>query len=218
MYQHVFSSERWRRWHGSIRYPFYVDDFLTNTLLPEHIVSNHELKLDFYSSCEFWFDCCLTGDVFEMQKDLPSSGGGLGLVCLQDILFQDLADEMFGLLEFVNLKLFNFLKQNNYPSLYQTREGDFCVMFGPLSLCNNGRGIEQNYYPEFKDRHMITDEELMFCSSRKEYGSNQVSFPPVQFVYILFNHFSLRLHVVNNMLLFAGEQIFVDYGHVTVTK
>ncbi len=114
--------------------------------------------------------------------------------------------------------LFEFLVNNGYSSLYKTKEGDCCIVLGPLSLCNNGRAIQLNYYPQFIDRDMITDQELMYCSARKEFvlEIGDFSLPPTRFHYILFEHYALRIHINNDVLLSAGEQILVDYGHLTV--
>jgi hypothetical protein len=223
MYTKVFSSERWRRWHGFIKYPFYHHEFMANTFLPCHIYESMDLRLDFYSCCEHWFDCCLNNNIFEMQKDLPYSGGGFGLICSQDTHTQELYENLFGVLEFVEKKLFDYLSKNGYPSLYKSKEGDLCIMFGPLSLCNNGRNQLINHYPSFIDRDMLTDEELMYCSSRKQFtnvttvalGADLLVVPPTDSVLILFEHFALRMHVTNNIFILQGEQIFVDYGHLT---
>jgi hypothetical protein len=147
---------------------------------------------------------------------LPNSGGGLGLVVLQNSHFQDLYDELFGVLEFVDIVLFTFLQLHNYPSLYESKEGDLCVLIGPLALCNNGRSMQlQNHYPSFKDRHMVTDKELVYESMRKQFFDEDDELPPTNFVFVLFSHFALRIHVTNNLLISAGSQIFVDYGFIT---
>ena len=113
----------------------------------------------------------------------------------------------------VDDQLFAFLEINNYPSLYKTQEGDSCIMFGPLSLCNNGRADNNalNLFPTFKDRHFVTDEELMFESMRKQFVDGRC-------IIALFDHNALRMHVVNNLFIAAGEQIYVDYGFITVPR
>jgi hypothetical protein len=220
MYATVFSSERWRRWHGSVKYPFYSPDFMAEAFMPFQIQNDLTLRHDFYSYCEHWFDCCLDGNIFEMQKDLPHSDKGLGLISLRDINISELYDGLFGVLEFVDARLFKFLKDNSFPSLYTSNEGDLCVMFGPLSLCNNGRNLQPNYYPRFIDRDMLSDEELLYTAARKCFKNTilgVIMLPPVHFHYILFEHYALRIHVTNNFLIMRGDQIYVDYGHVTVT-
>jgi hypothetical protein len=215
IYSKVFNSERWRRWHGHYRYPFYEPEFIHIFQSPLPVNQSEQSRLDFYSCCEHWYDCCIGGNSYEIQKDLPFSGGGLGLVSLHDTSYQDLYDDVFGVLEFVDDDLFSFLQNNNYPSLYKTKEGDLCVLFGPLSLCNNGRTENAlNFYPSFKDRHMLTDEELVYESMRKRFVDNN-EFPPRNFIYILFDHYSLRMHITNNIPIAAGVQIMVDYGFVT---
>jgi hypothetical protein len=219
MYTKILTSERWRRWHGGIKYPFYHPEF-SNTLLraPEQFLDDEATLADFYSCCEHWFDCCLLGNEFEIQKDLPDSGGGLGLVSLHDANYRDMYESVFGILEFVDERMFSVLKKNNYPSLYETAEGDLCIVIGPLSLCNNGRLLHPNkFYPRFKDRNMLTDEELIYESMRKQFFRVNV-LPPLQFVMVLFDHFALRMHIVDHPSIAAGEQLFVDYGFVTVLE
>jgi hypothetical protein len=202
-----------------MKYPFYQEEFSKSVLqAPQTILHDVMLLGDFYSCCEFWFDCCMAGDVFEIQKDLPNSGGGLGLVSLRNTDYTALYEPVFGILEFVDKTLFSLLRRNCYPSLYKSREGDLCIVIGPLSLCNNGRLLHPNkFYPCFKDRNMLTDEELIFESMRKQFEDGiDIVPPPPPFVLVLFDHLALRMHIVEPLSLAAGEQIYVDYGFVTV--
>jgi hypothetical protein len=152
---------------------------------------------------------------FEVRNNLPYSDGGLGLVVRADIFYEDLEDCVFGALEFVDQELFQDLFNNNYPSLYITHERDYCIVVGPLSLCNNGSANNQGVrYPRFVDRNLLTDEELMYKSFRKEYQQT-AELPLSKWVLIEFEQYALRMHIANNIFLTTDAQIMVDYGFVT---
>jgi hypothetical protein len=211
MYRTVFTNEKYLNWTNEVKYPFYNAEFTLQSLpIPEHILMHTATRLDFYSCCEHWFDSCALNTVFEIQSNLPNSGGGLGLVTRNDSFYKDLEEPIYGLLEFVDQNMFEYLVQCDYHSLYITREKDYCIVIGPLSLCNNGR-TSQNVirYPCFKDRNLLTDEELWFTAFRKEFSENG------QWSLIEFAHCALRMHVINNKFLTTGDQIMVDYGFVT---
>jgi hypothetical protein len=62
---------------------------------------------------------------------------------------------------------------------------------------------------------MLADEELVYESTRKRFVFNIGLFPPRNFMYSLFGHYSLRMHVINNFPIAAGVQIMVDCGFLT---
>jgi hypothetical protein len=216
MYTSVFKNELWRNWRGVEKFPFYCPIFCVNSsAIPAHILEVNETKQDFFSCCEHWYECCLENKFFEVKSKLPNSGGGLGLVASSDVFYAEIKNHVIGVLEFVNKDLFDFLKNNNYPSLYQTQEQDYCIVIGPLSLCNNGRTVHNNVrYPQFKDRDLLMDLELLYSGFRKDY-KNEFQIPFQSSRYIEFEHFALAMHVTNNILLRKGDQIMVDYGFVT---
>jgi hypothetical protein len=211
MYLTVLTNDGYLNWPDKESYPFYNEEFIQlSAPIPQHIYLNAKSRLDFYSCCEYWYDCCARNAQFEIRSNLPDSGGGLGLVTRNDVFYEDLEESVYGLLEFVDQRLFDYLVLHDYQSLYISHESDYCIVIGPLSLCNNGR-THQNIvrFPQFKDRNLLTDEELWFTSFRKEYTEDGPS------VMIEFEHCALRMHVTNNMFLTTGDQIMVDYGFVT---
>jgi hypothetical protein len=211
----VFNSERWRRWHGLHVYPFLDPQFCdTDLQIPLVFLGNALVTNEFYSYCEHWFEkCCVVNTDFEIQSDLPFSDGGLGLVCIHDVSDQQLGESVTGVLEFMDEDIFEFLRINGCSSLYVTNEGDFCILIGPLSLCNNGRSVENVVrFPRFTDRGFL-DEELMYHGFRREFIN--VDQPAVD-VFIEFEHYSLKMDVLNDTIRLSGSQIFVDYGFVTI--
>lgn len=217
MYKTVFSSEVGRNWKqesGEVHYPFYDQAFIIiSEPIPDSILLLDATKFDFYSCCEHWFECCAKSEMFTIEYGLANSDGGLGLVVCCDLFYSDLEIGLFGVLEFVNPEMFDFLQRNKYQSLYVTQELDLCVVIGPISLCNNGRTHPHScYFPQFKDRNLITDEELMYVAFRKEFHA--LGFP-TKYTLVEFEHYALRIHVKHNRFLTCGEQIMVDYGVVT---
>jgi hypothetical protein len=212
--QFVFESERFRRWHGHHKFPFYDPEFSDSALqFPPNLILNGEQKLEFYSYCEFWYEKCIFNDIFEIQNGLPLSDGGLGLVCLHDVSDLRLKETVLGVLEFVDEELFLFLRLNDYSSLYVTNEGDFCILIGPLALCNNGRTVENFIrFPTLTDRGW-NDEELMYDSFRREFINLQQT---GGFIHVEFEHYAIEMDVRFDTLRLAGSQILVDYGFVTV--
>jgi hypothetical protein len=195
-------------------YPFYDPELKDSILqVPLYLQGNNEMKKEFYSYCEHWYEKCIFNDIFEIQSDLPYSDGGLGLICIKDVSDIDLKEAVVGILEFIDEEMFEFLKLNDCSSLYITNEGDYCVLVGPLALCNNGRSVVTvNQFPEFTDRG-LNDEELMYQGFRKDFQP----FPQgVGCIHIEFEHFALRMDVRGNIIRTAGSQILVDYGFVTV--
>ncbi len=207
MYEKVFRQERFRRWKGELRYPFYCPQFEAWFIVPHHqLLNSGNLLSDFYSCCEHWFETVCLNTVFQIVGGLPHSGeGGLGLVCEQNCFLYDLYEDISGVLEFVTQEMFIVLQDNGFTSLYETREHDFCILFGAVSLCNNGSLLGQ-YWPSLIDRSYMGDNELEYHGLRRAY-----TVFPHTFQNVPFTHFSVRMHITEVKRVSVGDQIYVNY-------
>jgi hypothetical protein len=97
-------------------------------------------------------------------------GMGLGIRNTNRITVNDFGDEINGYLEFIDMDLFHALHQLGYNSLFtyvdSRREKLYCILYGPLSLCNsdpnrdvgftwiNRDGLEHLYENRFEEVHV----------------------------------------------------------------
>ncbi len=206
MYENVFCRERFRRWRGHPHYPFYSEIYIDCFQIPVGVNGNGDDLDEFYSCCEHWFDCVCQNQRYEIIAGLPHSGeGGLGLVSKHRCHLYDLYEDISGVLEFVTDEMFLRLRNNGFNSLYETREHDRCILFGPLSLCNNST-LLSDYWPSFIDRNYETDVELEYHGLRRSY----TAFPHA-YDFIPFSHFSVRMHITQEKDISVGEQIYMNY-------
>jgi hypothetical protein len=206
VYQKVLREERFRLCENypSNYYPFHDTRYKNHFIVPLEVLFK---KSYFLNCCEYWFDACCRNPVLLVKMGLRHSGGGLGVVSRIDSTLETFDGEVSGVLEFVSEKLFVELKRLSCGTLYQTREGDFCLMYGVLSLCNNSALLSDKMWPTLVDRDYLSHEELFV----NDCDNSRIA---PNFKTLLMKHHAIKMHLSDRMkakVIQVDDQIFVNY-------
>lgn len=110
-------------------------------------LSHDEQKEQWMCFMDRWCEVTLFSPHFDV---VDTAAMGLGIVVKHGISVSELAEELHGVLEFVELTFFRQLQLLRYNSLYRYQDEDhnmlYCVLFGPLSLVNSNQAAGIGFY------------------------------------------------------------------------
>jgi len=157
---------------------------------------------EFFKFLQFHVESTFRNPFFSVVK-YPVMG--LGIRNTNRITVDDFGDEINGYLEFIDMDLFHALHQLGYNSLFtyvdSRREKQYCILYGPLSLCNsdqnrdvgftwlNRDGLEMLYENRFEEVYL---REVLFPNTPDEMEVEEcrVRFSQRVFHYTCENYYS----------------------------